>query len=366
VRSNPGSMRFRIALAGALAAACTAAAAAGAAVNPQHAGLQVALRAQGLYLGPIDAIIGPKTVAAVRAFQRVHGLRVTGIADLRVRRELGPLGTPLFGSRALSHGKFGWDVAVLQFLLVRHRVRVPVNAYMDRPTVAGVKRYQRAMHLRADGVAGPATFAALGLQTRVPVKAVQSAPALSRYVVRPGDSLTAIARKHGLTLSKIAKVNRLDPAKPLLIGVKLRIPAAVHAAPTAVSATNAGTVRDSLDRWSSHYGIDRSLARALAWMESGYNNSVVSNVGAQGVMQLLPTTWDYVESVLIGRKVDHDADGNVHVGMAYLHHLLGAFRGNEHLALAAWYQGERSVKAAGPYKVSKSFVADVLALKQRM
>jgi soluble lytic murein transglycosylase-like protein len=101
-------------------------------------------------------------------------------------------------------------------------------------------------------------------------------------------------------------------------------------------------------------------------MESGYNNNVVSNVGAQGVMQLLPTTWDYVESVLIGHPVAHDADGNVHVGMAYLHHLLTAFGGDEHLALAGWYQGERSVKAGGPYKVSKAFVADVLALKQRM
>ncbi len=361
-------MRFRLVLAGALAAAWAAAATASAALNPQHAGLQVALRAQGLYLGPIDAIIGPKTVEAVRAVQRGPSLHVPGVADLSTRRELGPLGTPLFGSRTLARGKFGWDVAVLQFLLVKHGVRVPVNAYMDTPTVAGVKRYQRAMHLHADGVAGPATFAALGLQTRVPVKQVQAAPLLlSRYIVRPGDSLTAIARKHGTTLGKIAQLNKLNPARPLLIGVKLRIPAAEHAAaPTAVSATNAGTVRDSLDRWSAYYGIDRSLARALAWMESGYNNNVVSNVGAQGVMQLLPTTWDYVETVLIGHQVAHDADGNVHVGMAYLHHLLNAFGGDEHLALAGWYQGERSVKAGGPYKVSKAFVADVLALKQRM
>ncbi len=358
-------MRFRLALAGALAAAWAAAAPAGAALNPQHAGLQVALRAQGLYLGPIDAIIGPKTVAAVRAFQRTHRLRVTGIADWRTRRELGPLGTPLFGSRTLVRGEFGWDVAVLQFLLVKHGVRVPVNAYMDTPTLAGVKHYQAAMRLHADGVVGPATFAALGLQTRVPVKTVIVTP-LKRYIVRPGDSLTAIARKHGVTLSKIVHLNRLDPAKPLLIGVKLRIPASARAVPTAVSATNAATVRDSLDRWSAYYGIDRSLARALAWMESGYNNSVVSPVGAQGVMQLLPSTWAYVETVLIGHPVAHDADGNVHVGMAYLNHLLHAFGGDEHLALAGWYQGERSVKATGPYKVSKSFVADVLALKQRM
>lgn len=358
-------MRFRLALVGAFAAACAATASAGAALNPQHAGLQVALRAQGLYLGPIDAIIGPRTVAAVRAFQRSHSLRVTGRADLKTRRELGPLGTPLFGSRTLSRGKFGWDVAVLQFLLVKHGVHVPVNAYLDRPTVAGIKRYQRAMHLRRDGVAGPATFAALGLQTHVPVKRVRVALA-SRYVVRPGDSLTAIARKHGTTLSKLAHLNKLNPAKPLLIGVRLRIPAKVHSAPTSVSASNAGAVRDSIDRWAGHYGIDRSLARALAWMESGYNNSVVSNVGAQGVMQLLPTTWDYVENILIGHSVSHDADGNVHVGLAYLNHLLDVFKGDQHLALAAWYQGERAVKKAGPYKVSKAFVADVLALKQRM
>ncbi len=359
-------MRFRLILAGAVVTGLAAAASAGASLNPQHAGLQVALRAQGLYLGPIDAIIGPKTVAAVRKFQRVHGLRVTGIADVRTRRQLGPLGTPLFGSRTLSRGKFGWDVAVVQFLLNRHGVNVPVNAYMDAPTAAGLRRYQRSMHLQPDGIAGPATFTALGLQTRVPVRIVRVSTTTSRYVVKSGDSLTAIAQRHKTTLSRLAKLNGLDPAKPLLIGTRLRLPAAVRSVPTAVSATNASSVRASLDRWSAHYGVDPSLARALAWMESGYNNAVVSSVGAQGVMQLLPSTWDYVEQVLIHQKVSHDADGNVHVGMAYLSHLLNAFNGDEHLALAGWYQGERAVRASGPYKVSKAFVADVLALKQRM
>jgi soluble lytic murein transglycosylase-like protein len=164
------------------------------------------------------------------------------------------------------------------------------------------------------------------------------------------------------------RLNRLNPQRPLLIGTALRLPASVHkaAGQTAVSASNATQVRSSIDKWAAHYGVDASLARALAWMESGFNNKVVSSVGAQGVMQLLPSTWDYVEQSLIGHPVQHDADGNVQVGLAYLHHLLGAFGGDEQLALAGWYQGERAVKATGLYKVSKVFVANVLALRQRM
>jgi soluble lytic murein transglycosylase-like protein len=361
-------MRCRLALAGALAAAWAAAVPASAAINPQHAGLQVALRAQGLYLGPIDGIVGPRTVAAVRTFQRTHGLRATGIADLSTRRQLGPLGKPLFGSRSLARGCFGWDVAVLQFLLNKHGIRVPVNAYMDKPTIAGVRRYQRALHLAPDGIAGPRTFAALGLQSRVPVPAVKVLT-LSRYVVKPGDSLTAIAQSHRTSLSKLAHLNHLDPARPLLIGTKLRLPSSVHtsAAPATVAASNADDVRASIERWASYYGVDVHLARALAWMESGYNNAMVSSVGAQGVMQIMPATWTYVEDTLIGHPVpDHGADANVHIGMAYLSHLLRVFGGDEHLALAGWYQGERSTKANGPLDVSRVFAANVLALKQRM
>jgi soluble lytic murein transglycosylase-like protein len=101
-------------------------------------------------------------------------------------------------------------------------------------------------------------------------------------------------------------------------------------------------------------------------MESGYNNALVSSAGAQGVMQLLPSTWKYVETVLLHHPVAHTADGNVEVGLAYLQHLLAVFNSDERLALAGWYQGERAVREQGVLKVSEAFVADVLALKQRM
>ena len=79
--------------------------AAGAATNPQVAGLQVALRAHGLYAGPIDGIAGPGTAAGTRAFQARAKLQVDGIAGIRTRTALGRLGTPLLGRRILAaHG----------------------------------------------------------------------------------------------------------------------------------------------------------------------------------------------------------------------------------------------------------------------
>ena len=165
-------MRSRIFLAGAVVAAAmavTPATLASGGRNPQTAGLQVALRAEGLYRGSIDAISGPETVAATRAFQQMQGLPVTGLADARTRAAMGPLGGPLFGARTLHHGAFGWDVAVLQFLLVRQGISVPINAYYDRPTLHGVRLMQARLHLRRDGVVGPHTFSALVKREPVPL-----------------------------------------------------------------------------------------------------------------------------------------------------------------------------------------------------
>jgi soluble lytic murein transglycosylase-like protein len=101
-------------------------------------------------------------------------------------------------------------------------------------------------------------------------------------------------------------------------------------------------------------------------MESGFQTRIVSTAGARGVLQTLPSTREYVETVLAGRPLPRTVDGDIEVGVLYLRHLLQVFHGNASLALAGWYQGERAVREHGVYNVSKPFVANVLALQSRM
>ena len=51
--------------------------------------VQQALNQQGYYRGPIDGVIGPGTSAAIAAYQRDNGLRVTGTITHGLLRDLG-------------------------------------------------------------------------------------------------------------------------------------------------------------------------------------------------------------------------------------------------------------------------------------
>lgn len=349
------------------AAALAATLAPVAAANPQHAGIQVALRAHGLYLGAIDGRVGPATVAAIRALQGKKRLPVTGLADARTRAAMGPLGRPLFGERNLRAGLFGLDVSVLQYLLTtRGYYGGALDGYLGPETQAALRRYQRRLRLAVDGVAGPRTRAALVLQNDVPVRPKRVVADAGAYVVRPGDSLTAIAQRHGTTIGALARANRLDPAKPILIGRRLMIPRRTTSATSRNALAAApSAVRDTLDRWALQLGVSRSLVRALAWMESGFQVNLVSSAGAKGVLQTLPVTRDFVEDVLVGHPLPRTLEGDVQVGVLYLRHLLRRFNGDESLALAAWYQGEAAVRRDGLYAVTRPFVANVRALKAR-
>ena len=184
-----------------------------------------------------------------------------------------------------------------------------------------------------------------------------------RYRVRPGDTLSGIAARFGIGMHRLARHNHLEVNGILLAGITLRVPAGAAPAPLV---TGPWSVAAAINRWSAHYGADAALARAVSWQESGFQAGVVSSAGAWGPMQVLPSTWRYVETVLIGHRVPHTADGNVRVGVAFLAHLLRQFEGDERLALAAYYRGPAAVRSSGVGPETRRYVANVLALRSRM
>jgi Peptidase family M23/Putative peptidoglycan binding domain len=126
------------------------------------AALQVALQSRGLYAGAIDGVKGPGTRAAIVRFQRHAGLTPDGIPGTATRKALGRYGKHILGSRPLTRGASGWDVAALQFLLAWHGFpSATIDGGLGEHTEQALRHFQRWAGLLPDGVAGATTYAAL-------------------------------------------------------------------------------------------------------------------------------------------------------------------------------------------------------------
>jgi len=97
-----------------------------------------------------------------------------------------------------------------------------------------------------------------------------------------------------------------------------------------------------VDAISTNHGVDPGLVRAVIKTESNFNRWAVSNRGALGLMQLIPST---------GRRYGvqdfFDPQQNIDGGVRYLKFLLEKFNGNLDLSLAAYNAGENLVERLG-------------------
>jgi soluble lytic murein transglycosylase-like protein len=111
-------------------------------------------------------------------------------------------------------------------------------------------------------------------------------------------------------------------------------------------------------------GVDPALALAVSYQESGWNMHVVSVANAVGAMQVIPATSVWISGV-VGRRLDPTSPSdNATTGVVLLKILTRA-ASSERQAVAAYYQGLRSVRANGMFADTRQYVANVMALKAR-
>lgn len=244
------------------------------------------------------------------------------------------------------------------------------------------------------------------------------------YVLRRGDSLFTVARRFKVTVAVLAATNRIANPNRVLAGTRLVIPSPAVPAPAGTSAATPTTIAPppatdpsmivapaatptspsvpaggltaaamapwlaadqlarlpqglhtyperlallpSFDRWAAEYGVAPDLLKALAWMESGWQQTVVSSSGAVGVGQLLPATAAWVAGFLIRAPLDpFVADDNVRMSARFLAHLLTLTTGDVNLAVAGYYQGLTSIRREGMKATTAAYVNVVLALRAR-
>jgi LysM repeat protein len=220
-----------------------------------------------------------------------------------------------------------------------------------------------------------------GTSTSATAPAATTAGTTSRggHFVVPGDTLSGIAAANGITPAALGAANGLSPNSFVIAGTRLRIPAGTPSAvvpvttPSSSAPATSGTTVGGGGRLSAaqigsiagRSGAPASLATAIAWQESGFNNNMVSVANARGIMQVIPSSWDYVQHNLGAGRLDpsspHD---NVRAGSILLAHLLRN-TGDPATAVAAYYQGLGSVRRIGMLPETRQYVANVMALRSR-
>jgi len=226
----------------------------------------------------------------------------------------------------------------------------------------------------------PGTGSVTGTTTVAPPIPAGDPQPRGGYVVRRGDTLSGLALQSGVPVTQMAAMNGLAADAHIITGTVLRLPngapapaaaaqplPATRVVPAASPNPTPGRLSGAeVSAIAAQHGAPGSLAAAIGWQESGFNNAMVSSANARGIMQVMPGTWQWIQSNLAGGPLDPNSPtDNVKAGALYLAQLLRDTGGDPALAAAGYYQGLKSVRERGMYEDTKRYVDNVMALRGR-
>jgi N-acetylmuramoyl-L-alanine amidase len=257
---------------------------------------------------------------------------------------------------------------------VNSRARVAGRITVGSLAAAGAFAFLASGH-----AAQAATLSTKSKVVSSPSSATSKPQTVNKYVVTQGDTLYEIASRSGVSLNSLVRANGISTSKPIVVGQHLVIPTSQTVAipkskvssagvqPTDIPNTSARfDLKPIFSQAASRYGVSLSLLEAVAWHESGWQSAAVSRTGAIGIGQLMPSAVSYVNQYLVSKPLDPKTDsGNISITASYLHYLINENKGDYRMALAAYYQGETSVRTKGIYNDTSGYVAAILALQQR-
>ncbi|MGO4598790.1 LysM peptidoglycan-binding domain-containing protein [Terrabacter sp. 2RAF25] len=284
-------------------------------------------------------------------------------------------------------------------LAIANHTTVHAIAQKNRLALGGslIHPGQKLLVPGRDASAAPARSGAAASSARAATPARQSARDVV-HVVRTGDTMSDIAKKYSVSLTKLLAANKLRSSAVIFVGQKVVVPGAGSTAAAAtsapkptpappsgysVSAQTAKAVAASkaklaaakvpsrtetaaiIRATAARHGVDPKLALAIAWLESGWHQRSVSYTNAVGVMQIMPVSQTWA-SELAGRSLDRfDTRQNITSGVLIIRSLQASADSREQ-AIAGYYQGLYSVRTKGLYEDTKRYVASVLAIYDRL